>query len=498
MAAKNDEKRDAVVIGSGFGGLGAALGLARAGLRPLLLERLGYPGGCASTFERGGVRFEAGATLFSGFGPGQLFRGFIEEGLLDLEIDAIDPVIELRAPGLRLPIGSDRERFVAGLLDRARSEDERRRLAAFLREAGGAARTLWGLIDRPEALPPFERGAWRAHLGLVPGYLRLLPLAFRPLARRLRRHGLDDHPTIRLLADAMSQITLQGSAAEVEAPAAMATLEYPFRGSAHVVGGIGRLAEAMVGAIEKLGGEVRYFQEVRRIDRAGEDWQVRTRRGAITTPKVLANVLPRSLRELMPGTELRDLDHRERALEDSWSACMHYLVLREPAGAGEAPIHLQLVADPAAPLVEGNNVFVSISGARDGMAPRGLRSVTMSTHLALRRLRTAGEEGGAALVAEVQERMIATLRALAPEWAAGIEVDHPASPRTFRRFTARPEGMVGGIPRRAGLAAYRGLLPCRPAPGLRLVGDTVFPGQSTLATTIGGLKAARDLLRRGR
>ena len=50
---------DALVIGAGFGGLGAALRLAEGGARVALCETLKYPGGCASTFERGGHRYGA-------------------------------------------------------------------------------------------------------------------------------------------------------------------------------------------------------------------------------------------------------------------------------------------------------------------------------------------------------------------------------------------------------------------------------------------------------
>jgi phytoene dehydrogenase-like protein len=59
---------DVLVIGAGFGVLGAALSLAEQGARVCLCESLGYPGGCASTFQRGGFRFDAGATLLSGLG----------------------------------------------------------------------------------------------------------------------------------------------------------------------------------------------------------------------------------------------------------------------------------------------------------------------------------------------------------------------------------------------------------------------------------------------
>ena len=89
--------------------------------------------------------------------------------------------------------------------------------------------------------------------------------------------------------------------------------------------------------------------------------------------------------------------------------------------------------------------------------------------------------------------MRATLAALAPEWR--ITQEMTASPRTFERFTRRHRGFVGGVPRRAGLGNYRNLSPRPFAPGLWLVGDSVFPGQSTLATALGGVKVAERVQR---
>ena len=60
---------DTLVIGSGFGGLSAALTLAEQGVEVLLVESLKYPGGCASTFTKQGYAFEAGATLLTHAAP---------------------------------------------------------------------------------------------------------------------------------------------------------------------------------------------------------------------------------------------------------------------------------------------------------------------------------------------------------------------------------------------------------------------------------------------
>ncbi|WP_289465351.1 FAD-dependent oxidoreductase, partial [Klebsiella pneumoniae] len=43
--------RDVIIIGGGHNGLVAAAFLARAGLKPLVLERAGQIGGCAITSE---------------------------------------------------------------------------------------------------------------------------------------------------------------------------------------------------------------------------------------------------------------------------------------------------------------------------------------------------------------------------------------------------------------------------------------------------------------
>jgi phytoene dehydrogenase-like protein len=83
-----------------------------------------------------------------------------------------------------------------------------------------------------------------------------------------------------------------------------------------------------------------------------------------------------------------------------------------------------------------------------------------------------------------------TIEARAPEWFAGIEYEMSASPRTFARFVGRPSGTVGGLPRRVGLSNYASMGPSQVLDGVWLVGDSVFPGQSALATAIGGVRTA--------
>lgn len=54
------EALDAIIIGSGVGGLTAAAILAKAGKRVLILEQHDQAGGCTHTFEIKGFEFDVG------------------------------------------------------------------------------------------------------------------------------------------------------------------------------------------------------------------------------------------------------------------------------------------------------------------------------------------------------------------------------------------------------------------------------------------------------
>src|SRR5579871_1480675 len=58
-------KPHAVVIGSGFGGLAAAVRLGARGYHTTVLERLDAPGGRAGVFRQDGFTFDAGPTIIT-------------------------------------------------------------------------------------------------------------------------------------------------------------------------------------------------------------------------------------------------------------------------------------------------------------------------------------------------------------------------------------------------------------------------------------------------
>ncbi len=483
---------DVAIVGAGFGGLGAALTLAERGARVVLFESLKYPGGCASTFTRGGWRFESGATLFSGFDDGQLFARWIARHHLPVETRAPDPIVELRTPAWTLPITARRDDLIARLS--AFPGAPRDRLAAFFARQSSLADALWSLFDDPALLPPFGPRELLTHLARGPRYLPLVPWLGRPLVDLVAAHGLADFAPLRVYLDAVSQITVQASSAEAEAPFAVAAMDYYFRGTRHVHGGIGALATALVEALRALGVEVRLSDAVRRIAPADGGWRVHSRRGDVDARQVIANLTPHALRAVL-GDAAPELDALTKRVEAGWGAAMLYLGLARDAAVRSEAHHLELVDDPSRPFVEGNHVFCSVSAADEERGPDGARTVTASTHVPVTKLMAMSAPAQAEYVAAVQAAMARTIERRAPELTAATVHRITASPRTFARFVGRPGGYVGGVPRRRGLANYAGMNPSPVRPGLWMVGDSVFPGQSTLATALGGVKVAGRVVR---
>ncbi len=491
------QRPDVVVIGAGFGGLAAALRLAELGAEVLLCETLRYPGGCASTFSRSGYQFEAGATLFSGLDEGQLFGSWNRKWDLGLRFEPLDPVVELRTGEWSLAIARDRDSFLRRFAELPGADPEAlRRFFAVQRQTADA---LWTLFDDPSLLPPFTGKSLIRHLGRSLSYGPVLRWMGRPLADVVAQHDLAGWDPLRVYLDAVSQITVQACAAEAEAPFAMAAVDYFFRGTGHVHGGIGKLAWALAEAIRRAGGSVTFANRVRRIERRQTAWRVETRQGTFDSKTVVANLLPHSLSAMTEPALNGALNDVEASVESGWGAAMLYRGIDSEALAGPEAQHWQLIGDSKAAFVEGNHVFCSISAADESeRAPEGQRTLTASTHVPMRKLRAMNADEQASYIAGVQRTMRETIARRAAVLAEHARFEMTASPRTFARFTGRPLGYVGGVPRRAGWSHYRprALWPREAAPGLYLVGDSVLLGQSTLAVALGGVRTAEQIAAR--
>ncbi len=488
----------AVIVGAGIGGLSAAAALARAGLDVTVLEAHVSPGGCAATYFHQGYRFDAGATLAAGFYPGgPMEQAAQAAGVARWPVRPAEQAMQVHLPdGAKVVRRSDASRWEA-LRDAFGAPG-----IEFFRWQERTADALWDLaLRRPPwplqsladvqesaaALLPWASG--RLRQGLSP-WLALD--AFLPVAAHLRNAP----ERLRLFVDGQLLIAAQAESARANALYGAAALDLPRRGVVHVAGGMGAIAETLAEALRRSGGRILYRQEVTRIRRShGRPVAVETKRGdSFPADLVLANLTPWNAAALLKDDLPPALKNLPLHPQDGWGAFALYAGVDGAAIPQETALHHQVLL--RRPLGEGSSVFVSISPAWDGSrAPAGQRALTISTHTkpaAWYELYESDRSAYEARQEEYVQKLLAAAEVALPGLRDAVRLILPGTPLTFERFTRRAGGWVGGFPQ----TNLRRSFGARLAENLWLVGDSIFPGQSTAAVALGGLRVAETVLRR--
>ncbi|MBT3218438.1 MAG: NAD(P)/FAD-dependent oxidoreductase [Proteobacteria bacterium] len=246
---------DAIVIGSGAGGLAAALCLARAGKRVLVAEQHYLPGGWCHSFNLGGYHFSPGVHYIGDLGPG----GFMREAYEGLGVANDLPFLELNPDGFDHIIVGD-ERFD---VPRGKKDFANRLKARFPSEAVGIDDFMNTIEAMGGELVQLLKGGRRRDLLTMPWRAPLTArFATTSLERFLDRYTQDP----RLRAILSIQAGDHGMAPS-RAPMAMHgfVLAHYFNGAFYPKGGARSIPRAFIRQIREHGGEIRVKTAVKRI-----------------------------------------------------------------------------------------------------------------------------------------------------------------------------------------------------------------------------------------
>ena len=495
-----------VVIGAGVGGLVAAACLARAGLKVTVLKAQSYLGGCAGTFYRKRYRFDAGATVAAGFGPGGPMDSLAHWLGVDFGAELAKHSMRVYAPGkFSLSLSTDRERW-----RRQRREvfGDSPELEAFWSWQERTAATAWEFSDHLPPWPATSLGDWMRCVGSAvsvaskrPRQL-LHPSIVLDAKRPLSVHMPKGNDKLDTFVNGLLLITSQATSERALALFGAAALDFPWRGVAHIRNGIGGISDTLCEAIRRSGGAVLTQRRVERIVRErGAIIGVETKDGErFAADHVIANMTPWNIRGLLDLAEgsypepLARLSNPDKDIEGAWGAMVVHAGIDSEVVDPDGPLHHQVHLGP--PSGECNTAFVSVSPEWDATrAPAGKRAVTITTHTRLAQwweMLERDPQEYAYAKATYQDRLLEAAEVAIPGFRRGMDVAYAGTPVTYQFYTGRMRGWVGGMPQTDLDNCFSPHIDA----GLDMVGDAVFPGQSTLSVSLSAVRVASALLDR--
>jgi all-trans-retinol 13,14-reductase len=482
-----------VVVGSGLGGLTAAVALAQQGARVTVLEKQPRPGGYATSFSRKGYTFDVALHALPAGGPGELFERLVADlGLSgDVSFVKLDRPARMRlgASSYDIPMGYDAifdacERYFPS---------ERRGIAAFrsfvLRRGPAYADVLMTDRVRPGGIARF--------LPAIPEFLHLTSISADALLSRFVRNPACKaflyQPAVFLA------LPMKGL------PAINFFMMFSLlagTGMYTIAGGGQALTNALVKRLKTLGGEIVTNEEALSIEiQSGRAVAAVTSAGRrLEADAFVANVNTNSLVESLVGRRFFPrafLSHLSRLKPGMAVVQLHAGLSRSCADLGlDRTVTVAFPGPDIDAFIERQNalalpeivslVATDLSAARPAIS--AVCSAGSTNWMVL------PEKQYTDTKAAVTAHILARLDEICPGLSSCCAVTDLATPRTFHSYTASPGGSIVGYDCSLGTHSHMRAISRLPIPNLHLANSWTDMFGGFMPAMRCGMRAARRIM----
>lgn len=500
---------DAVIIGSGLGGLSCAAAFARQGFRPLVIEQHDKPGGYATAFSRpGGFTFDVSlhsTVIAERNGIHNLIPGFPE--ITDVKFVPHPSLYRVIYPDYDITVAQKNlDGYIKNLIGLFPQEKE---------GIQGLFADMKGLDDDI------------VHLSAAKGQVDMqrFPVDY-PFLSKLYNKTWKDMLDARLKNEKLRAIVSAQWAYYGLPPSRLVSFYYAMPAIGYLTGGgyypIGRsqkISDELVSFIERLGGKVMLNTKVDRVLTKGHAaYGVRTSEGEKFTSKVvISNANPFDTLRKMTGEEeylatyLDQLDHYSVSL----SSLQVFLGLKEDLvgklGIKDSEIFFNTGYDMEADYsearegkVDGGYAMTLYDNIYKGYSPSGKNTVNITTFTGYgpwKKYESAYFNGDKEDYRREKERLADILikrveDTLIPGLSAAIEVKEVGTPLTNVRYTSNYHGAIYGLDQTVDNSGPSRLGHETPIANLYLAGAWTKPGHGYGSVLSSGIECFGEIMQK--
>ena len=493
---------DAIVIGSGIGGLVTGSQLSAKGAKVLVLESYKIPGGSGGSFKRKGYTFDVGASMIFGFGK-KGFTNLLTRALADVgeECETIpDPVqLAYHLPGgLEIAVDRNFDTFISRLI------------SYFPHEESGIKKfykTCWEVFNCLDSMPLLSiedpsylaKVFFKAPLSCL-GLARWLPVNAGEVASKY----INDPELLRFIDIECFCWSVMPANRTPMINAGMVFSDRHAGGINYPKGGVGQIAEKLVKGMERNGSEIRYQCKVKKVllDNKKAIGVELANGDQIFARTVISNATRwdtfggEGVKH--PLIEPDQTPLSEKKWLNRYKASPSFLSLHLGVNNNVIPSNTHchhLILDKWDEMEKEQGVgFISIPTLLDpSLSPEGCQIVHAFTPSSIEEWENLTTKEYLEKKKTDSEKLIKKIERLFPDLSANINHKEIGTPKTHKRFLTRHQGSYGPIP----ALKLPGLLPMpfntTGIKGFYCVGDSCFPGQGLNAVAFSGFACAHRI-----
>ena len=498
----NKENYDAIIIGSGIGGLVTASQLAAKGAKVLVLEKYIIPGGSGGSFKRKGYTFDVGASMIFGFGD-KGYTNLLTRALKDVneKCETIpDPVqLEYHLPNnFSISVDKNYDQFIGKLS--ASFPKEKEGIKKFYDTCSNVFKCLDSMpllsIEDPSYLFKVFFKSPLSCLGLA----RWLPVNAGDVARKF----IKDPELLKFIDIECFCWSVMPALKTPMINAGMVFTDRHAGGINYPKGGVGTIAEKLVSGMEKLGSKIRYKANVTEILLKDEKAVgVKLSNGE----KIYSNIIVSNstrwdtfgLKDKKKGLiAIKNVPKSEFKWSETYkpspSFVSIHLGVEKNLISNNFNCHHIIVENWDELESEKGVIFVSIPTLLDSsLAPEGKHIVHAFTPSSMSEWEGLSRKEYLQKKEQYFSFLVEKISTILPNLEENIDHKEIGTPKTHKKFLGRYEGSYGPIPSKKLL----GLLPMpfntTKIKNLYCVGDSCFPGQGLNAVAFSGYACAHKI-----